>query len=179
MHQYPRLMGVLAICALLATALAAGDDPKAKLARPKPFDDVVACKEINDAQSRLACYDEKVETLAQAEKSKEIVVTDKQGVREAKRGLFGFSLPKIGIFGGDDGDDEIAEIEAVAQSASINGDDKWFIILEDGAKWQQIDNKSINRKPKAGLKIHIRKAALGSYFVNIDGAPAIRMKRVN
>jgi hypothetical protein len=31
--------------------------------------------------------------------------------------------------------------------------------------------------PKAGSKAEIRKASLGSYFVNIDGQRALRMRR--
>ena len=170
---------VLSMLCVGASAVAK-DDNVAALGRPKLFDDVVACKLIENPEQRLACYDEKVVALDQAEKTKEIVLVDKAGIKEAKRGLFGFTFPRIGIFDGNDDDaDEIDEIEAIARSASLSDDGKWFIVLEDGARWQQIDTKTINRKPQGGLKVLIRKAAMGSYFVNIDGAPALRMKRVN
>jgi hypothetical protein len=51
--------------------------------------------------------------------------------------------------------------------------------LEDGARWTQTDSTRVNRTPKAGMKARIRRAAMGSFFVNIDGQLAIRMKRLN
>ncbi len=180
MHRQFGFSVVLVSMLGIGTAIMAKDDNTAALGRPKLFEDVVACKLIESPEQRLACYDEKVVTLDQAQKSKEIVLVDKTGIKEAKRGLFGFTLPKIGIFSDDDdNENEITEIEAIAKSASTLEDGKWYIVLEDGARWQQIDNKTINRKPQSGLKVSIRKAAMGSYFVNIDDGPAIRMKRIN
>jgi hypothetical protein len=179
MHrQFAIAMALISMLSIDASVQAKNDE-NAAVSRPKPFDDVVACKLIENPEQRLACYDEKIVALDQAQQNKEIVVIDKTGMKEAKRGLFGFTLPKIAIFGDGDNADEINEIEAVAESASMSQDGKWFIVLEDGARWQQIDSKTINRRPASGLKVLIRKAAMGSYFVNIDGAPAIRMKRVN
>jgi hypothetical protein len=153
----------------------AKDDKAQELARPKAFDDVVACKSIEDAIQRLACYDEKVTALDAAQKSEEIVITDKAAVKEAKRGLFGFDIPKIKIFGGDD----VQEIEAVVKTVNANRAGILTIVLEDGARWQQVDTKVLNREPRTGSKARIRVASMGSYLVTFDGGPAIRMKRVN
>lgn len=164
---------------LASSALSAKDQNKSgEQSRPQPFADLVACQDIDDASARLACYDAKVDVLDKAAASGDIVLTDKASIKEARRGLFGFTLPKIKIFGGGDDEEDIKEIETVAESASISSSGKWFLILQDGAHWLQIDNQTINRKPGSGYKVRIRKAAMGSYFVNIDGAPAIRMKRV-
>jgi hypothetical protein len=162
---------------LLSTALLAQDgkeDPA--LARPKLFDDVVACKTIENPEQRLACYDEKVAALDEAQKKEEIVVTDKAAVKEAKRGLFGFDLPKIKIFGGGD---EVTEIEAVVKSVTANRAGQVSIVLEDGAKWQQVDTKILNREPRTGDKARIRVGSMGSYLVQFNDGPAIRMKRIN
>jgi hypothetical protein len=166
----------LSVLALSASLLAKDDKEDAVLARPKLFDDVVACKTIENPEQRLACYDEKVAALDEAQKKEEIVVTDKAAMKEAKRGLFGFDLPKIKIFGGGD---DVTEIEAVVKSVTANRAGQIFIVLEDGAKWQQIDTKILNREPRAGSKARIRVASMGSYLVTFDGGPAIRMKRVN
>jgi hypothetical protein len=161
----------------LSVALVAKDDREdAVLARPKLFDDVVACKTIENPELRLACYDEKVAALDEAQKSSEIVVTDKAAMKEAKRGLFGFNLPKIKIFGGGD---DVTEIEATVKSITANRAGQISIVLEDGAKWQQVDTKILNREPRVGSKARIREASMGSYLVTFDGGPAIRMKRVN
>jgi hypothetical protein len=166
----------LAALAMSATLLAKDDKQSEPLARPKAFDDVVACKTIEDPGQRLACYDEKVAALDEAQKKQEIVVTDKAAMKEAKRGLFGFDLPKIKIFGGGD---DVTEIEAVVKSVTANRAGQVSIVLEDGAKWQQVDTKILNREPRAGSKARIRVASMGSYLVTFDGGPAIRMKRVN
>jgi hypothetical protein len=167
----------VAIAALaLSVSLMAQNDRDPELARPKLFEDVVACKTIEEPTQRLACYDEKVAALDAAQKSEEIILTDKAAVKEAKRGLFGFDIPKIKIFGGGD---EVEEIEAVVKSVSVNRAGIISIVLEDGARWQQIDTKILNREPRAGSKARIRKASMGSYLVNFDGGPAIRMRRLN
>ena len=56
--------------------------------------------------------------------------------------------------------------------------EKSVIIIEDGAKWVQIDTNAV-RTPKSGMPIRIRRATMGSYFANIAGRPAIRMRREN
>jgi hypothetical protein len=159
-----------------SAALVAKDEKTPELARPQLFDDVVACKDIENPESRLACYDEKVAALDAAQKSEDIVITDKAAMKEAKRGLFGFDIPKIKIFGSGD---DVQEIEAVVKSVSSNRVGIITIVLEDGARWQQVDTKVLNREPRAGSKARIRVASMGSYLVNFDGGPAIRMKRLN
>lgn len=167
------LIGTLGI----STALAANTDKDADLARPKAFDDVVACKLIESPEQRLACYDQKVSALDAAQKNDEIILTDKAAVKEAQRGLFGFQIPKLKIFGS--GDADVAEIDAVVKSATANRAGIITITLEDGARWQQVDSKILNREPKAGSKTRIRIGSMGSYLVSFDGGPAIRMKRIN
>lgn len=155
----------------------ANDDKSAALARPKAFDDVVACKSIENPELRLACYDEKVPALDAAQKNDEIILTDKAAVKEAQRGLFGFQIPKLKIFGS--GGDDVEEIQAVVKSVSANRAGQVTIVLEDGARWQQVDSKILNREPRAGSKTRIRIGTMGSYLVTFDDGPAIRMKRLN
>ncbi len=178
-------LGLLAGGLLAATTLpmsapaSAKDDSKAGLKRPAIFEDLVNCREVEDPDERLACYDDKVAALDEAQKKDDIIVTDRAAVKEAKRGLFGFNLPKIKIFGGGDDDkDEIKEIDGIIASVSSRGG-KWLITLEDGAKWQQISSERLALPPKAGMPVHIRKAAFGSFLVNIRGQRSIRMRRVN
>ncbi len=161
----------------LGATLAAKNDKDPGLARPKAFEDVVSCRAIENAEARLACYDEKVAALDEAQKSEEIVMTDKAAVKEAQRGLFGFDIPKLKIFGG--GDDDVAEIESVVKSVTANRAGILTVVLEDGARWQQVDTKVLNNEPRAGAKVRIRKASMGSYLVSFNDGPAIRMKRLN
>ncbi len=158
-------------------AVVAMDGNDAALARPKAFDDVVACKLIENAEARLTCYDEKVTALDAAAKSEEIILTDKAAVKDAQRGLFGFQIPKLKIFGS--GGDDVEEIEAVVKNVKATRAGILTITFEDGARWQQVDTKILNREPRAGSKTRIRIGSLGSYLVTFDDGPAIRMKRIN
>jgi hypothetical protein len=162
-----------------APAFAAKDPPK----RPEVLDKLVSCRSIPDSAARLACYDTQVERLDQAEKNAEVVVLDKAEVKKARKGLFGFTIPDLGIFGGnkdgkDDPADEITEIESTLTSAGINRAGKWSFTIEDGARWVQTDTTSI-RTPKVGMKVKIKKAALGSFFMNIAERPGFKVRREN
>ena len=147
--------------------------------RPPVFEELVSCRSIADPTARLACYDTKVAAIDEAEKRDELVLADKTAMKEARRGLFGFSVPKLKIFGNDTKEDEKFELVAKIDSAYQASYGKWTIVLDDGARWVQIDTQVLRKSPTRGMEIKIRAASMGSYFANIDGARAIRMKRVN
>ncbi|OHT22036.1 hypothetical protein [Edaphosphingomonas haloaromaticamans] len=174
---------VAATCVLATPALVLAAEQRE--GRPEIFTKLIECRSIADAAQRLACYDERVAALDTAEAQSDVVVVDKGQVRKAKRTLFGLSLPALTIFEGNDKEkareEEIKEIESTIKEASpLKGtQDRWVIVLEDGARWVQTEAKRINRAPKPGMSIKIRQAALGSYFANIDGQTAIRVRREN
>jgi hypothetical protein len=170
---------VLATGLLLATTAATGKDDKLTQSRPPVFEELVNCRTIADAAERLACYDTKVAAIDEAEKKDELVLADKSAMKEARRGLFGFSIPKLKIFGNDGDEEEKFELVAKIDSAYQANPGKWTIVLDSGARWVQIDTQVLRKNPARGMEIKIREAALGSYFANIDGARAIRMRRVN
>lgn len=163
---------------LPGTALVAQED-RLTQSRPPVFEELVNCRTIADPAARLACYDSKVAAIDEAEKKDELVLADKASMKEARKGLFGFSVPKLKIFGNDGKQDEDFELVAKIASASMANYGKWTIILDDGARWTQIDTTVLRKNPKPGMEVKIRAAAMGSYFANIDGQRAIRMRRVN
>ena len=59
------------------------------------------CRQIADPAQRLACYDRTAPALITASKSGEINVVDRGQLRQARRSLFGFSMPKLPFFAGD------------------------------------------------------------------------------
>ena len=165
--------------ALLAQAPAAAQDKTglSTAQTPKIFNDVLQCRTITDAQARLTCFDQTVGTLAQAQQNKDLYVADKQAVQEARRGLFGFSLPKVKLFGDDDMAEEVKSIETTIKAVT-QGQKGYIFTLEDGARWAQQDGAYMDR-PKVGSKIRIRRAALGSYMGSIDGRVGFRIERLN
>lgn len=138
---------------------------------------VVSCRALADDASRLACFDAAVAKLEDAQTRKEVVVVDRADMQKTRRSLFGLSMPRLAIFSGDDESDEVKEIEGVISSASQDRDSRWVIALADGGIWQQIDSHSLGKRPRPGLAVKIRKAAFGSYMMNVDGQSAIRVRR--
>lgn len=160
---------------LLVTAPAAAKD-KEPPPPPPVFQAVVDCKAIADSAERLACYDRTVEAMAAASRERELAVYDRTTMREARRGIFGLGLPKLKLFD-DDQSEEVTEIDSTIASLRMASDGFPIFVLADGARWKQTDGR--NTFPKAGQKIHIRKAAMGSYMANVNDQPGVRVTRVN
>lgn len=170
-------LSVLTGFAIVTIAASAGAKDKDR-ETPKLFNDAIACRAIEDADQRLVCYDAAVGALATAEEQDDIVVASREEIRETRRGLFGLSLPKIKLFGGGDDDDaeEIRTFESTIQE--VRGiDGRYTFVLEDGAVWQKTDDGYL-KKPHAGQKIEIRRAAMGSFFAKIEEGVSFRAKRI-
>lgn len=178
-------MGRLAVRGLLLAPLfatgAAWSQAPERNERPEVFRKLIDCRSLTADAERLACFDARVDALDRAEQARELVVADKSQVRKARRSLFGFPLPKLPLFGdgGDDSAEEFERIETTIQSARQLGNGRWSIVLEDGARWVQTDSKEMGTPARAGDKIAIRRAALGSFFANVNGQLAIRVRREN
>jgi hypothetical protein len=144
---------------------------------PAVLQRVLDCRKLTDDSRRLACYDAAVGEIAQSLTKGEIVAVDHEQIATVRRQAFGFSLPSLTLFDRN----EKAPEERLAlnvTSAREQPDGKWLLVLEGGATWVQTDQQRLTRYPKKGSKVEIRKAALGTYFMNIDGQRAIRVRRV-
>jgi hypothetical protein len=169
-----RYVIAMALGGLPVPALA---DAPAPPPMPAVVQQVYDCRTIAIDADRLACYDRQVAVLAQAQQDRQVVVADQQEVREARRGLFGFSLPNIKLFG-DGTDAESQQIETTVVSARQYNYGQWQLVLEGGAVWNQIDTETLAIDPHPGSTIVIRRAALGSFRARIGGQPSIRVRRV-
>ena len=167
------LIGFAIVGAAVAVPVLAKDMPKT--ATPKLFEEVVNCRTIQDSAQRLTCYDRSVAALETAQKSNELYVADKAAVKEARKGLFGFSLPNVHLFGNEDLGD-LHELESTIAGVS-SGQRGYIITLPDGARWAQTDKRYMDA-PKVGAKIKIEKAALGSYMASINHKPGFRVERL-
>lgn len=167
----------LAALALAAAPAAAKTQPLAAAPPPKIFTDVIACRAITEPVERLACFDRSVGTLATAQANKEVYVADKEAMREARRGLFGFNLPNMKIFSDDDMEKDVNQIDSTVAGVS-QGQKGYIFTLKDGARWVQTDGAYMD-KPKIGAAIRIKRAALGSYFAAIEKNPGVRVERLN
>ncbi len=178
MHRPFERVLVVALMALPCAAFAA---PK----NPAVLQKIADCRTVAGDAARLACYDAAAAALGEATAKQDIVVLDREAVRETRKGLFGFSLPRLPFFGGDRGvkdakgdisREEITEIDGIAAAVRPVGYRQFRIVLEDGAIWQTTEASSTDT-PRVGSKIHIKRAALGSYLLKIDGGRGLKAMR--
>ena len=166
---------------MLAAGTAAQAKDKPERPQPQVFANVLECRVIADADARLKCFDTAVAALEQASTDKSVLVLSEETVKETRRGLFGFTLPKLNLFGG--GSDDENEVEVMNEITSTidsvrGGDGRWVFTLPDGAVWEQTDGVYL-KKPRAGQSINIKRAALGSYKAKVENGLGFRVKRIN
>jgi hypothetical protein len=168
---------------LAVAAVTVGSGPAASqqgnLPQTTPVTRLVECRKIADPAQRLQCYDAGVDSLNAAVKGGSIVVVDREDVRKTRRSLFGFTLPKLPFFKGDNSQEDTPDtIEAVIKSVKNLPNDKYLIELDSGAVWQTLQEASLQMTPKSGQKIRITGGALGSYRLSVAGRPALRAMRI-
>lgn len=168
---------------LMASVIAFAAAATAEKTREQPelFRNLLNCRGIADNAARLACYDQSAGALEQAEAKKDLVVVDRREIRETKKSLFGFTLPKLGLFGGGDDEkdeqkDEMTQLESTVASARAVGGGRWSLRLASGGTWETMS--TLNAEPRAGDKVRIRKASLGSYLGQVGIDRGVRFRRV-
>jgi len=171
-------LGMIATIMLIESAGVAAKQPKDGPPPPQ-VNALLACRTIADSEQRLACYDKNAAVIGDAVAKRELVVFDRESVKKTKRGLFGFSIPNLGIFGDDDDEVEIKQIDGEIVSTANNADGGYIFRLADGSRWSQTDSKPIALEPRSGDKVLIKKGALGSYFMSVGKQPGIKVKRIN
>lgn len=148
----------------------------AETAPPAAVQSLLACRSLADSAQRLACFDKAAAGFADAVGKKEVVVVDKARANEAKRSLFGFSVPNFGALFGND--DDMNQIESTVAAAFENGYEGWTIKLADGSTWQQTDNTPVGLPPRRGDKVVVKRGALGAYFLKLGSQPGFKARRV-
>jgi hypothetical protein len=170
----------LAAGIFLCVAIGAGAVAQTKVRdAPAAIRKLIDCRKLTDNPARLACYDAAIDEFTQALTKGDVVAVDKAEVATVRRQAFGFSLPSLTLFDRGDKPAPLQNIAGVVANAYQQGGNAWVIELaEGGGTWLQTDvTESVPRPPHKGSRVEIRKAALGSYFMNIDGQRALRVKR--
>ena len=169
---------------VLPAAAAAAQEPPAAPQRPEVFEALVRCRAITEDVARLQCFDAAAANLQQAAERRDVVLVDRQQVRQTRRRLFGLPIPSLGdIFGGGGGDDdeededEVNFIESTVASAHQAGYGRWVVRLQDGSTWAQTDNEPLASRPRTGQPVRVERGALGSYRMRVNNQPAIRVQR--
>jgi hypothetical protein len=175
---------MIAACLALVCAGEAHAQPASSA---RVLESFARCRAVAAAQARADCFDAAARELETAVKTKEITIVDREEVRTARHSLFGFTVPRIGLFDGGDRDgngrdgadqrDEIKEIESTIASARVVANGRVELRLAEGdAVWVTTDPMPF--PPKSGEKVRIRKGALGNYFIAIEGERSVRGMRL-
>lgn len=139
---------------------------------------VLNCRELADDQARLRCFDTAAAALGEASSAGSLVVVDREAVRRTRRGLFGFNMPRLPFFRGDTSqEEEVSEIEGTIRSVRALDYGKWTLTLDDNSTWQTTEANTHNPAPRAGQSVRIRRAALGSYMLSVEGQRGVRAMR--
>jgi len=170
--------------AILATALALpfASHAQTPATLPKQVTALQDCRTKTDPAERLACYDKAVDALSAATASREVVVVDRAEVKQARRGLFGFTLPKIGFLSGSnadrqDADDDREIVTKVVSSRSFNRD-QWRFTVEDGAIWETTEVSRGFDDPKPGATVTIERGTLGAFYATVGKRGRATVRRI-
>ena len=169
----------IALAVLACVAVAIGAPAAPPPGRAPAVQAVVDCRKVDDSTQRLACYDKAVDGVVQAETSGDLVTIDREQRRAVRHQAFGLTLPSLAMFDRGEKSEDVDNITATVASASQDPYGKWTIRLDDGATWRQIDSEELTQPAHHGSTVKIRKAMLGSFFMNVDGQLAIRVRRDN
>lgn len=165
-----------ALLALCSTSTAAQSDQ-----RPSPYIEALGkCRAIGAPDQRADCYDKAYDALIAARARKDVVVMDREAVRETRKGLFGFTGLRLPFFGvGDDDDREVPKsVSSTIKSFVSLGYGHYAITLNEGGVWETTEGVS-NFYPKVGQTVEVRRGAVTSYMLTIKGTgKLVRVRRV-
>jgi hypothetical protein len=174
-----RVKNLITLSVMILSAAAVHGKDTDKLVQPRVAADLIACRAIADTTVRLACFDERIKLFDEATSRKQLIVIDETEMRSARRGLFGFTLPKIKLFDNGNIGDDPKQLDTTIADVGRAKDGSWLISLTEGGQWVQTDDRSLALSPKVGNKVSVVRGVLGSYFISINKQAAIKMSRVH
>ncbi len=173
-------------CTLAIIVTAASSAPLLAADGPAPVAPQVRalqeCRAQADAAPRLACYDKAVDALTAATDSQQVVVIDRAEVRQARKGLFGFAMPRIGFLSGRPGNAEdeadASHLDTTITKVRPLAYGKWRFTVENGGVWETTEIDSRFEDPAVGAKVTIEKGALGAYYAKVGKGRRVQARRI-
>ncbi len=172
------------------------------------FAQLLACRAMTDPVEKSACYDAAVDEIQRVAQGGNVsIVTDVQ-IENLERDAFGFNLPSLpklrlptlagvqkhsidansvsakgdgaGTVVSKDNKGEIVKITFDLERMVLRPNGRARFILTNGQSWVQTDNSQIRVSQRRAKFVEIKKGAIGSYLLRINGVRnAIRVKREN
>lgn len=173
--------GLLAAIIAMSMAIpAAAQSNNASAPTGEYVESLKACQQIENDSERLACFDRSVGEIVSANDAGEVRIIDREDIRNTRRQLFGLSVPEVGVLErGEDEDKEESELlETTITSVRYLSSKKIRFTTEEGALWEITRAPRRLRTVKAGHSVVFKKAALGSFFIRVDGQMGVKGKRI-
>jgi hypothetical protein len=177
MTQFPnvtKLTWALVLAGLIASPTAAQQAPSPPA---PPLAALLECRARTEDAARLACFDAAAAAFGKAAENGDLMVVDRAQIERARQEAFGFRLPALTLLDRE-GEEAPQSRVAMVRSVRVANDGGLLIELDDGAVWRQTDQRTLGRRPRPGSKAEIRRGALNSYFMSLDGQPSLRARRV-
>jgi hypothetical protein len=198
----PWAIGVaITLMASTASAVAfaqTADSPTPAPAAAPAMSALYACAAITDNAERLACYDRTVASVRASEASGDLVTLDRAQVEAVERDAFGFQMPSLPrLFrraeaatprtaepGAPATARPAIEEPASSQTYTIvritrRGDGQ-LLTTSTGQSWQLVEPTTIRGAQATPLTVTIRRAAMGSFILQVDGRnQGYRVRRVD
>ena len=167
----------------LATALLASPVSGKDRAPPKKsplIGALAACRQIADSTQRLACFDKASGDLIAATDKGDVNIVDRAELRQARRSLFGFNMPRLPFFSGDESADEAAtKLVSMVTAVKEMPHNRYVVRLKDGAAlWETLEAYGSFHAPKAGDAVEISRGPLGSYIIRFGKQRGVKARRV-
>lgn len=167
-------------CAQIALTQQASWAQTAVQPTPEALSSVYRCAEQQDNAARLACYDETIDRLRQAETQGQIVALDRTRVESLQRESFGFSLPNFARLvpgaGGNDSALELVEVRIERINNRARG--LHSFVTSNGQTWTQVEAQRISNV-HVGDTVTIRQGALGTFMLSPPVGAGHRVRREN
>lgn len=164
--------GILMALLLAGPASAAEDKGRASDRALAPL---VVCRPIPDPRLRAACYDAALDKLQQSVADRNVVVMDREQVKQ-DFGFGGGPPPKRIANARSIEPITVQEMASTIASVAPYSYGMWVVRLANGAIWRTSD--SMDSSPRTGAEVHVRRGALGSYVMFIGKSQSVRVKRV-
>lgn len=151
-------------------------------AQEKPLAKVYACSDIKDGAQRLACFDAAVAGLKADEAKGDVAVVSRGQIREAEVKSFGLPnasvTSSVAAAAGKPAKPEETpdKVKMAVKSISAASDGKIFFSMENGQVWRQTDGDHVDLGNPPWIA-EVRKGALGSFMLSVNGKHAVRVKR--
>ena len=172
------LLAVAAIGAAAAAPAYAQDAKGPEVPTSPLIGKLETCRAITEDAERLACFDREVGALVGAADKGEVKVVDAEEITQTRRRLFGFSLPKIGLFGGGDEEEVKTLTSTITRVRHLGGKEYVFWIEEGNAQWRMKGRTVRFRAPKVGDSVEFKPASMGTYWIRVNGRKGVRGNRV-